>query len=82
MSQTNIIDITLDREFRCKRVRSTGRQLYKNFDFDANSIHSLAIGEIYVRIMEKYQNMENLIFHFLPLLNDNFHGILLCVLIS
>ena len=28
MNQTNIIDITLDREFRCKRVRSTGRQLY------------------------------------------------------
>ena len=28
VNQTNIIDVTLDREFRCKRVRSTGRQLY------------------------------------------------------
>ena len=28
VNQTNIIDITLVREFRCMRVRSTGRQLY------------------------------------------------------
>ena len=30
--------------------------------------------------MKKYQNMKNLIFHFLPLLNEKFHDILLCVI--
>ena len=50
VNQSNIIDITLDREFRCKRVRSTGRQLYqptlvmggKAFTFSANVLNESA----------------------------------------
>ena len=46
VSQTNVLDITLDRVFRCKRVRWTGSQLYINkqwhiIQFIQNQIQSM-----------------------------------------